>query len=262
MPTPFIQSADNPKIKHLSKLLSCAKSRRRHAQAVLEGTHLLEACLNAGVSPHTVFVPQARFDDAETAALLARLPENRITAVADAALRRVSSLHDGGGVAALLDVPRVPPPHSGGCLLLDRVQDPGNVGTVLRSAAAAGVDAVLLGKGCADAWSPKVLRSGMGAHFALTLCEDVDLAAWCGAYRGRVLAAALRGRRTLSLYETDLTGETAWLFGNEGAGVAAELIAAADAAVKIPMADGVESLNVAMAATVCLFEQMRQRRAA
>ena len=117
----------------------------------------------------------------------------------------------------------------------------------------------MLGKGCADAYAPKVLRAGMGAHFALEICERADLAAWRADYRGRVLATTLGGRPQ-SLYSLDLRGAGhAWLFGNEGSGLSAELAGSADETVLIPMQPGTESLNVAMAATVCLFEQFRQR---
>jgi len=161
---------------------------------------------------------------------------------------------------ALLAVPPAPKlPQQGDCVVLEAVQDPGNLGTVLRSAAAAGVRTVVLGKGCADAYAPKVLRAGMGAHFALEICERADLAAWRADYRGRVLATTLGGR-PVSLYALDLRGEGhAWLFGNEGSGLSAELAGSADETVLIPMQPGTESLNVAMAATVCLFEQFRQR---
>lgn len=255
----FIQSLHNSQLKHLSKLLVSAKARRAAAQTVLEGIHLTEAYLQAGLLPQAVFVPEGRLAHAETAALLARLPENRITVVGGAALGKISSLHQADDVMALIALPpQQAAPAQGRFVLLDRVQDPGNIGTVLRSAAAAGVEHILLSTGCADVWSPKVLRAGMGAHFVLKLYEQVDLAAWCAAYRGRVLAAALAAERCCGLYEADLTGETAWVFGNEGGGIAEELLEAADMRIRIPMAAGVESLNVAMAATVCLFEQMRQ----
>ncbi|MCD0217627.1 RNA methyltransferase, partial [Enterobacter hormaechei subsp. steigerwaltii] len=104
-------------------------------------------------------------------------------------------------------------------MVLDGVQDPGNVGTVLRSAAAAGIGVVVLGKGCADAWSPKVLRAGMGAHFLLDIYSQADLEIWLASYKGRVFATALREEKQAVLYGEDLCEPTAWVFGNEGAGV-------------------------------------------
>ena len=145
------------------------------------------------------------------------------------------------------------------CLLLDDVQDPGNVGSILRSAAAAGVAQVLLSKQCAFAWSPKVLRAGQGAHFYLEIFEDVDLAAWARSYRGRTLAAVAQGGdRTLC---DRSVRALALAIGNEGAGLSAPLRGRGKpGASPFPMPGGSESLNAAAAAAICLFECVRQRR--
>ena len=146
------------------------------------------------------------------------------------------------------------------CLLLDDVQDPGNVGSMLRSAAAAGVAQVMLSKHCAFAWSPKVLRAGQGAHFHLEIHEDADLAAWAKTYSGGggevVVTVAAGGA---DLYSVPLTGRVAIAIGNEGAGVSPVLDGVATRRVTIPMPGGMESLNAAAAAAVCLFECVRQR---
>ncbi len=147
-------------------------------------------------------------------------------------------------------------------LLLDDVQDPGNVGSMLRTAAAAGVAQVLLSKHCAFAWSPKVLRAGQGAHFLVEIHEDVDLATWAAAYRaagGEVVATVAAGGT--SLYAAPLGGRVALAIGNEGAGLTPALAALATQRVTIPMPGGMESLNAAAAAAVCLFECVRQRTA-
>ena len=144
-------------------------------------------------------------------------------------------------------------------MLLDDVQDPGNVGTILRTAAAAGVEQVLLSKHCAFAWSPKVLRAGQGAHFLTTIVEDVDLAAWMATFRaggGRVAALVARGGAPF--YRTALERPLALAVGNEGAGLSPALRAAADVEVTIPMPGGMESLNAAAAAAVVLFECVRR----
>jgi TrmH family RNA methyltransferase len=142
-------------------------------------------------------------------------------------------------------------------LLLDAVQDAGNVGAILRTAAAAGVRNVLLGPGCAGAWTPRVLRGGQGAHFSLAIREQVDLAAALAAGSAQSVATVARGGR--NLYELDLRGPIHWLVGNEGAGLSAELVAVAQLHATIPLAAGTESLNVAAATAVCLFEANRQR---
>ena len=124
-------------------------------------------------------------------------------------------------------------------------------------AAAAGVREVLLTAGCAGAWSPRALRAGMGAHFVLHIHERVDAVHALGAFRGAILATAL-GEGARSLYELNLDAPVAWLFGAEGQGVSPALLACASQRVIIPMAGDIESLNVAAAVAVCLFEQVRQ----
>ncbi|MBF0804807.1 MULTISPECIES: RNA methyltransferase [unclassified Neisseria] len=257
----LITSARNEQLKHVSKLLSHGKARRAHGQTVLEGVHLLQACLQAGVRPIQVYVPEHKRCAGEAGALLAQLPEHCVTPVAAGVLSRISGLAQAEEVLTLIDIPAPPArPRQGDCVVLDCVQDPGNVGTIMRSAAAAGVQKLVLGQGCADAWAPKVLRAGMGAHFLLDVSECVDLAQWCAGYGGSIWATALSATNGRNLYDTDLTRPAAWVFGNEGGGVSAGLLARATGCVNIPMAGATESLNVAMAATVCLFEQMRQRR--
>ena len=133
------------------------------------------------------------------------------------------------------------------------------MGTILRTAAAAGVEQVLLSKHCAFAWSPKVLRAGQGAHFLTTVVEDVDLAAWAVAFRaqGGHVAATVADHGS-NLYSTPLPWPLANAVGSEGAGLSASLIDRADARITIPMPGGTESLNAAAAAAVVLFEAVRR----
>lgn len=261
-----ITSSQNEQLKHLAKLLNQAKYRRQSQQAALEGVHLLDAYLKQNRLPENVFIPENRVQHPEIQALLNRLPENICTLVSDHALSKISNLTQSNDIISVIRLPEnmglnQTAPLTGDCMVLDRVQDPGNIGTVLRSAAAAGITQVILGEGCADAYAPKVLRAGMGAHFLLQIYERVPLANWCDNYRERILATALSEHRQSALYDLDLRAPTAWLMGNEGSGIAPELLAKADLSVKIPMLGETESLNIAMAATVCLFEQMRQRLA-
>ena len=254
-----IESAQNPTLKHLAKLLRSARARRESGQAVLEGVHLLSAYLQAGGQVLQVYVPASKMQQPETARLLSQLSPERVVQTAGAALQKITSLSDAEEITALIALPPTEPFDAGAdCVVLERIQDPGNIGTILRSAAAAGVGQVVLSADCADAWSPKVLRAGMGAHFALRLFVEPDLAAWRERCHVPLLATALH-RNSVSLYDCDLRAPAAWLFGNEGAGVSETMLAAASRLVHIPMAVQTESLNVAMAATVCLFEQMRQR---
>lgn len=257
-----ISSTNNEHIRHLHRLLSQGKFRRQYAQTVLEGVHLLQVFLQSGGKPLGVYIPEAKMPSEEVRKLMAVLPEDGFFSVSDGILKKISSLTCADDVLALIDIPDAGVlPDKGDCVVLDGVQDPGNVGTVLRSAAAAGIGAVVLGKGCADAWSPKVLRAGMGAHFLSDIYPQADLEIWLARYEDCVFATALREEKQAVLYNEDLREPTAWVFGNEGAGVGKAVLARADKCVRIPMHDATESLNVAMAATICLFEQMRQRSA-
>jgi TrmH family RNA methyltransferase len=142
-------------------------------------------------------------------------------------------------------------------LLLEDIQDPGNVGTLLRSAAAAGAGHVLLSAHCAFAWSPKVLRAAMGAHFALNVVESADLAGFVELYEGACVALAAGGGT--SLYDLDMTRPVAILVGNEGAGLTPALLEAATVQARIPMPGRAESLNAGTAGSLALFEAVRQR---
>jgi TrmH family RNA methyltransferase len=144
--------------------------------------------------------------------------------------------------------------------MLEDIQDPGNVGTMLRTAAAAGVEQVLLSKHCAFAWSPKVLRAGQGAHFATTIVEDVDLVAWAQKFStrgGDVIATSPRDAATL--YDAEVREPWAVAIGNEGAGLSQALLARATSRIAIPMRADTESLNASAAAAVVLFELVRRR---
>ncbi|RXZ42764.1 TrmH family RNA methyltransferase [Crenobacter cavernae] len=256
----LLASAHNDTVKQLSRLIDSARERRRAGLMLLEGIHLIDAALAAGHKPQVVYVNPAAEHHLELRALLSRLDCPGYL-VAEGALSRVTSLASAPEILAVVPRPEPNWTKAPECaVLLEDLQDPGNLGTILRCAAAAGAAAVYLSKGCADVFSPKVLRAGMGAHFALEIFEDADLAAVLDAFAGAKVVTALDG--AVSLYTVDLTGPTAFVFGNEGAGVSPSLQALAPARVKIPMPGSAESLNVAMAATVCLFERVRQREAA
>ncbi len=140
-------------------------------------------------------------------------------------------------------------------LILEDIQDPGNLGSMLRTALGAGVDVVYLSKGCTDAWSPKCLRGGQGAQFYLPIVEGVDVVETLNQFSGNSYATTLAGD---SIYRQDLTLPTAFVIGNEGAGLSRAAINAATYQVSIPMHPKLESLNAAAAAAICLFERKRQ----
>lgn len=254
-----VTSRDNPVLKALRALLGDARRQRAEGRTVLEGPHLVATALDHDVRPDLVVVSENALAHAEVEALLARLAGIETLCLPDALFRSLSELAAPLGILARIAVPPAPTfAVRDDCLLLDAVQDAGNVGTLLRTAAAAGVRDVLLGPSCAGAWTPRVLRAAQGAHFALAIREQVDLSGFLNSYPG--LSVATVAHAGVSLYELDYGGPVAWLFGNEGAGLAAALIATASQRVTIPLAAGSESLNVAAAAAICLFEMRRQRR--
>jgi TrmH family RNA methyltransferase len=256
-----ITSAENPRFRALLKLHESSRERRKAGLSLLDGVHLVAAYLDHVGTPHTVAVSASRVEDLEIAAILRRAGSTETLVLSDALFRQLSSVATPTGVIAAARTPRrdAVPAVPGACVLLEDIQDPGNLGSILRSAAAAGVGEIYLSRKCVQAWSPRVLRAAMGAHFALELYEDVDLEALIDAYPGRVFAAAADGETPY--YAADLAGRVALLFGNEGAGVSAALRERAHATLSIPMPGKTESLNVAAAAAVCLFERVRQMAA-
>lgn len=255
----LIQSRDNPLFKELLKLSGSARQRSKANQTLLDGAHLLVAYLDAGMLPQRVLVNAAAAHDAEIVRLLERIANVPVTQLDDKLFAEISELKTTTGILALIDIPQFVEPvaQSHFALLLEDIQDPGNLGSVLRSAAAAGCDAVFLSRGCADAWSPKVLRAAMGGHFALRIYERQDLLCVAKGFHGTLLATSLQATR--SLYDCDLRGKVAFMFGNEGSGLSDVLMACAMQTITIPMPGKVESLNVAAATAVCLFEVVRQR---
>jgi TrmH family RNA methyltransferase len=254
-----IQSRDNPFFKELVKLGGSARQRGKTDQTLLDGIHLLAAYLDSGKQPRHLLLNAAALRDAEITTLLERVAGVPVTQLDDKLFVELSELKTPTGILALIDLPQPSGTAAASrfALLLEDVQDPGNLGSMLRSAAAAGCDAVFLSKGCADAWSPKVLRAAMGGHFALDIHTRQDLPGVARAFPGMLLAASLQA--THSLYDCDLRGKVAFLIGNEGAGLSGGLLKLATQTIAIPMPGKVESLNAAAATAICLFEAVRQR---
>lgn len=256
-----IGSTDNPRFKALRRLLQSSQERKRNGLSALDGIHLVTAYRDHVGMPQQVAVSRSGLADPEIGALLAKMPRVETLVLGDLLFKQLSSVTTPTGIIALVKTPR-PQPVPGAldaCVMLEDIQDPGNLGSILRSAAAAGVRHAMLSKRSVQAWSPRVLRAAMGAHFVLEIYEFVDLPDAARAFRGTVIATSQRAPQ--SVYDVDLTGGIALLFGNEGAGLSRELLAAAHEVVAIPMRSRVESLNVAATAAVCLFERVRQLRA-
>jgi TrmH family RNA methyltransferase len=255
-----IQSRDNPLFKELTKLAGSARQRGKEGQTLLDGTHLLAAYLDAGKQPQHILLNAAALHDAEISALLELAAAAQVTQLDDKLFADLSELKTPTGILAVIDIPQPAGTIADSCfaLLLEDIQDPGNLGSMLRSAAAAGCDAVFLSTGCADAWSPKVLRAAMGGHFALNIHERQNLQDAAKAFDRELLAASLQAKR--SLYDCDLRGKVAFLVGNEGAGLSGDLLKLATQQISIPMHGKIESLNAAAATAICLFEAVRQQQ--
>lgn len=252
-----ITSRDNFFFRQAKKLVDSSRERRKMRQTLLDGAHLLATCLDAGYLPENILLTERGTQNPEILRLLTKMPTVELTRLSDALFTELSPVETPSGVLAVIGIPQPQlPPRPELCLLLEDIQDPGNLGTLLRSAAAAGVQVAWLSTGCADAWAPKALRAGMGAHFVLVVEERVNLVEKASDFLGVTLATSLSA--TQSLYDLDLTGPMMLIVGNEGAGVSVELQAAASKRVRIPMPGRVESLNVAAAASICLFERVRQ----
>lgn len=227
---------------------------------MLDGVHLVAAYLDHCGQPEQVAVSARGLQSPEIRGLLGRMSGTDVIVLGDAQFAALSSVVTPTGILAVVKTPqpRALPRDMDQCVMLEDVQDPGNLGSILRTCAAAGMVHVLLSRGSAHAWSPRVLRAAMGAHFTLAIYEAADLQAAVRDFTGTRIATQQRAARTV--FEADLTGKVALLLGNEGAGLSAGLLAAADTVVSIPMTGPAESLNVAAAAAVCLFERVRQLR--
>ena len=233
-------------------MLHRARARQQSGLAVLEGEHLLQDWLRAGSPVQCVLLAASRAAEASRWGA----PGATVTLVDDDCLAAVSPAVAPAGLLALVPVPACRPLTHGSVLVLDGVQDPGNVGTLLRSAAACGLDQAWLGPGCADAWSWKVLRAGQGAHATLPVCQGEDLDDALAAYGGRVIA--LVPHAGVPLFEADLRGDVALLLGGEGGGLGESVLRRADVRASIPMPGRAESLNVAAAGAIALYERVRQ----
>lgn len=238
---------------------SLARRRARFAaqQFVVEGVRLIEEALGAGIVPALVLYAGRVEEEPRTRALLERLraatPE--VYAADDAIVESISNTETPQGLLALLpfvDLPR--PAHPSFALILDAVRDPGNVGTIMRSARAAGVDLVWFGPGTADPYNDKVVRAAMGAHFGLPLKVEHRWDEIQEAVRGspRIYLAEVRGG--VPYTQADWSRPVVLIVGGEAEGASAEARKIATARVSIPMRGGVESLNAAAAASILMFE--------
>ena len=249
-----IASRDNALLLRLRKLTRTPGAYRKLGAVWLEGEHLCQALRSRGRSAAQALVSESAWREpalrelAHHAARVARVP--------DALFAGVSSLDSPTGIGFVIDTPAAQALTPGrASVVLDRVQDAGNVGSILRSASALGFTQVLALEGSAALWSPKVLRAGMGAHFALDLVEGLTQADLTTL--GLPMLAGSSHAPT-ALDAAALPYPCAWIFGHEGQGIDAELLARCAMTLRIPQPGGEESLNVAAAAAICLYATRQQ----
>ena len=269
----LITSKENPLFKEIRNLQATGskgqKARIARGQALLEGIHLvqtwvgdpaLKILLTSEVGLQNTEISEAVYSHIEIC------PDTKIFQLDSALWDLLSDLVNAPHIAGLLDLPQscLSPPQSiatlaGDVVILDRIQDAGNVGSILRTAAASGFTQIIALSGCAHLWSSKVLRAGMGAHRLLNLYEGWSNQQVLSAVTAPMLAASADAEHELYALQQELQHPVAWVMGSEGQGVSEDLLAQAKG-VAIPIDPRVESLNVSTAAAVCLFETMRVRR--
>ena len=246
-----ITSRDNPFLKELRKLSTESTAYRKAGRVWLEGDHLCSAALVRGIQPAVAVFSESFWP---LAGVLFASAAIKNIVISDKLWQDISGLESPAKMGFIVDLPSsveiIP---NLATVILDRVQDAGNVGSILRSAAAFGFKQVIALKGSAALWSPKVLRAGMGAHFGLQLVEAASLDDVAVLTIPLVVTSSHQGDFLQNLMENqELPSPCAWVMGHEGQGVCAELLAQAAVSVRIGQPGGEESLNVAAAAAICL----------
>lgn len=249
-------------VKTYLALARSARQRQRSGKLVLEGPHLLEESIRAGLMPEAIFYTR-RYREREKG-LWERVfsPQTRQCPVTPALFARLAQTDMPREVAAITPLPVAEPPENPSlALLLDRIRDPGNLGTLIRTAAATGVEAIYCTAGCADPFNPKTLRSSAGAAFHLPPARTGEPLSLPAAFRrrgGQAVVAVPGAPRCY--WDADFSIPTLIIIGNESSGAAPELVAASGEALSIPQPGWDRSLNAALAAAVILYEVRRQRR--
>ncbi|HYK83786.1 MAG TPA: RNA methyltransferase [Ktedonobacteraceae bacterium] len=274
----LITSPANPRIRALQDLHT-ARGRKKSGLFLMEGPHLLETLLDAGMVPDEVYYQPELLQRTSSGRFLlnrilhlSALASDKLVEVSERVIEALGDAQTSQGVVSVMPVEvfkaerllaRREPKLRPALLILDNLADPGNMGTILRTALAADVQEVLLTNGCVDCYSPKVVRAASGAHVALPIEANLsweaiahNVSMHCGGSPRVLLAEA--GSPHL-YFEQDLTMPFALIIGNEAQGPSVEARALATMTITIPLANGVESLNAAMAAGIILYESVRQR---
>lgn len=265
MKCPRITSTSNQNIKETIDILKKHR-RQRPARVLIEGVRLIESALNAGAKTDKVFFTESLADREEGRKIMRMIPQERdcFFEVSERVMQRLSDTESPQGILAVvtyepLRLEEVRTSDSPLITVLDGVQDPGNLGTIIRTSDAAGADAVVLLPGTCDPFMPKPLRASAGSVFSIPVVETelAILMKWTKERSIELMVTASEG--AAALYDVDLARPVAFAFGNEAHGISRAMREAADLAVRIPIYGGAESLNVGSAAAICLYEAVRQR---
>jgi len=252
-----ISSSTNSRYKLARSLLS-RRGRKKQTRLLLEGVRLIQDSISAGIPPALLFFDPESTVDVRKLAERAHIAGIQVLSLDAVLLAELTDTVTPQGVVAVVPWPTLLPGDSGLSVLVDNVRDPGNLGTLLRSAGAAGVDQVVMLPGVTDPWAPKVLRAGMGAHFRVAIRQARDrtqVAAWLGDSNFYLADA----NATMLYTEVDWRKPSVLIVGGEAEGARETVKWPGVQGVAIPMQNQVESLNAAVAASVMLFEAIRQR---
>lgn len=256
--SPIITAKDNPTIKTAHALLTQSRQRKKLSQTVIEGIHLLDAYLNAQLTPELVIISESGERNTEILHLVKRLSGVKILTVTDGLYKQIRTLGESLPIMAVIDMPALSLdyPVTQDCLIINGIQDNGNLGTLLRTASAVGVKIIICTTGTAQAYSPKTLRASMGANFSLAIYENVSIEKVLDMVEVPLYATS--SHTDTIIYQTDLTQPLALIMGHEGQGVDKILLSRAHP-IALPQPNGQESLNVAIAGSLCMYEMLRQR---
>jgi len=258
-----INSPQNPLIKSYKKLLKSSGCRRKESKLALEGPNLIREAVKAGIYPSTVFFTGLYYEN-EGREWLIELQSADKYLLDSSLFNKMAETENPRGVAAIVPYdfnnPFPAKSNSSIYIILDSLQDPGNMGTIIRTAAAVGVNTIYCLKGTVDPFSPKVLRATAGNIFRVRIEEVQNSALLVEELKakGIITAAAIPGSGKI-YWSADLKEPLALMIGNEARGLSGELLDQAELKIQLPLADGVESLNASVAAGVILYEALRQR---
>jgi TrmH family RNA methyltransferase len=250
-----IRSRDNPRVKRWARLVRDAAFRRAERAVLIEGPHLVAEALRSSLEPRALIVSEAGAERTEIRELARR---GRTVVLADRVFASLADADSPPGIAAEIELPQPRVDAAKPAVFLEGVQDPSNVGAILRTAAAFGAGEIVLDGACADPWSSKALRVGQGGHFRLGIRIVTDLSDALRRFGGTTVCTVVTGGEALR--SAQLGGRLGWIFGAEGRGASPAIVAQAAMRVTIPMAAGSESINVAAAAAICLYEAFARRQ--